>query len=122
MKLDGHYIGVFKRGEAPSILNIAAGPSAVPSAVADPENPPPGLGLAAAVDVAFKLRKPLRRLRLKAVVLSRQSTGAYVPVAVVSGQKAVTLLFDPGNPRLTITREGLEILSRMGMAGMAEMA
>lgn len=99
-----HYVGLIKPGEG--IVMATPSPTGL-TIVPDPENPPPGMCLRGAVEAAAHKRRPR-------VVLQRQSSGGYFPVALVE-RKAVTLLFDPGASTLMLTPKALRKLKRLGV-------
>jgi hypothetical protein len=95
---------------------MTATPCGLLLGIEDPEDPPSGQRLDAAVAVAASVREQLdaEGSPKNVLVTQRQSTGAYFPVALVES-KSVTLLFDPGAPRLELTREGKRSLRQLGI-------
>jgi hypothetical protein len=113
-KPNDHYLALFKWGEHNPILITLSDEGYL--AVEDPEDPPPGLCLPAAVELADAARKEIKikDLRKTVIIMQRQSTGTYFPIAHVMN-RAVFLLFDPGAPRLELTREGKKHLKKLGI-------
>ena len=109
---EDHYLAVFEQGtQSPQLMSFCPKGWMV---VEDPESPPPGMQLAEAIEAAGVVREHLdAEGSSKAVlIMQRQSTGAYFPVAHVD-TKALMLLFDPGAPRLQLTREGRARLKQL---------
>lgn len=100
-----HYVGVVRLGEIVIVTPACHGWALIE----DPESPPPGMGLVDAVEAASRAK-----YKKGTLIMSRQSDGSYFPVAAVK-RKKVTLLFDPGTPRLTLTGPGKSKLKRMGV-------
>jgi hypothetical protein len=110
---EDHYVAlVNKSNPEPSLLTRTPCGRWVP--VDDPENPPPGMMLMQALTRAAALVRGHFNNKSNVVVVWRQSDGSYFPVALVE-TNSISLLFDPGKPRLTLTKEGKRALRKAGL-------
>ena len=112
---EDHYLSVFKRGEeGPKLVQFDT--ESGWTVIDDPENPPHGMHLPEAVERASLARERLDREKTDqhVIVTWRQSDGGYFPVALVES-KSIFILFDPGLPRLQLSREGRQHLRKIGL-------